>query len=263
MTILRPVTELLGLDVQPSITAWITGSRRSPSAESCIYPVYCSQLISLEHGYGVCDWLLGDISKSPSKSEVQSNISPSNKSPSKNRRQKGEGSGSIHWRTLTRNGKDYPQAYYHWKENGKKRTKYIPKQLLGVIQEAECDSRPVVEILELLGVAPRPSEHTLLGDIQISPSKDKEQLEISPSKKSSSKNRRRKGYGSGSIQWKTITRNGKDYPQAWYHYEFWEKGDRLVKRSKYIPQGLLSKVQKLNVEKAPVREILKLLGVTK
>ncbi|WP_225912734.1 hypothetical protein [Nostoc flagelliforme] len=67
--------------------------------------------------------------------------------PSKNRRRKGEGNGSIHWRTITKNGKDYPQAYYHWQENGKKRTKYIPKKLLGDIQEAEAAKRPVVEIL--------------------------------------------------------------------------------------------------------------------
>ncbi|MBD2535803.1 hypothetical protein H6G97_43210 [Nostoc flagelliforme FACHB-838] len=73
-------------------------------------------------------------------------------SPSKNRRRKGEGNGSIHWRIITKKGKDYPQAYYHWQENGKKRTKYIPKKLLGDIQEAEAAKRPVVEILQMLGV---------------------------------------------------------------------------------------------------------------
>ncbi|WP_242055961.1 hypothetical protein [Nostoc flagelliforme] len=56
-----------------------------------------------------------------------------NNSPSKNRRCKGEGNGSIYWRTITKNGKDYPQAYYHWQENGQKKTKYIPKKLLGDI----------------------------------------------------------------------------------------------------------------------------------
>lgn len=34
MTIPRPLTELLGLDVQPSVTAWITGGQRSPSVAS-------------------------------------------------------------------------------------------------------------------------------------------------------------------------------------------------------------------------------------
>jgi hypothetical protein len=105
---------------------------------------------------------------------MEPNLSPSNKSPCKSRRRKGDGTGSIHWRTLTRNGKDYTQAYYHWKENGRKRTRYIPKQLLRDIQEAEAAKRPVIEILGLLGVTPSLSKNALLGDIQISPSKDEE-----------------------------------------------------------------------------------------
>lgn len=78
-----------------------------------------------------------------------------------------------------------------------------------------------------------------------------------------SKVRRRKGSGSGSIHWKTITKHGRDYPQPWYHYEFWEKGEREVKSTKYIPKKLLPEVKRLDDEKAPVREILKLLGVIK
>ncbi len=62
---------------------------------------------------------------------------------------------------------------------------------------------------------------------------------------SSSKTRRHKGDGSGCIYWRTITKNGKDYQQAYYQYELWEKGvaaahaerDRLIKSSKYIPKG--------------------------
>jgi hypothetical protein len=235
--------------------------RRSPDRWFSACPSCQSQSINLDERRGVCSWLLGDINKSPSKDGIQSNISPSNKSPSKNRRQKGDGNGSIHWRTLIRNGKDYPQAHYHWKENGKKKTKYIPKQLLEDIQEAEAAKRPVTEILGLLGVTQSPSKNALLGDTDISPSKGEEQGEISPSNKSPSKTRRRKGYGSGSIHWKTITRNGKDYPQAWYHYEFWEEGDRLIKSSKYIPKRLLAQVTRLDAQKAPVKEILKLLGV--
>ncbi|WP_242055960.1 hypothetical protein [Nostoc flagelliforme] len=78
----------------------------------------------------------------------------------------------------------------------------------------------------MLGVAISPSN--LLGDKQISPSN--EGLEINPSNDiSPSKMRRNKGEGSGSIHWRTITRNGRDYPQAYYHYEFWSEGDRLVK----------------------------------
>jgi hypothetical protein len=67
--------------------------------------------------------------------------------------------------------------------------------------------------------------------------------------------------GGGSIQWKTITIHGKNYPQPWYHYEFWQGGDRVVKKSKYIPKRLLAKIQELDAHKAPVREILEVLGV--
>ena len=220
--------------------------------------------------------LLGDKENSPSNF-----ISPS-------KRQRGSGNGSIHWRTLNKNGKNYPQAFYHWKENGKKRTKYIPKQLLGVVEEAQKQKRPVIEILELLGLGVSPSEllpdaenngfyyadvahnpDKLLGDKKLDKA---ESIEItrfmdspsnSPSNEiSPSKMRREKGEGSGTIHWRTITKNGKDYPQAYYHYEFWSGGDRLTKSSRYIPKRLLSQVQQLDADKAPVREILQMLGLT-
>jgi hypothetical protein len=261
------------------------------------------------HPPPVSELLLGGIDNSPSKNSEQIEISPSidNPSkkpgqieispsinnPSKKRRNWGEGNGTIHWRTITRGGKDYPQAYYHWQEKGRKKTKYIPKHLLGDIQEAEFKKRPIREILTLLGVVPSPSKNTLLGDIENSPSNDVEQSkippsknspsnnggqseippsknspsnnggqsEIPPSKDSPSKTRRDKGLGSGSIQWKTITLHGKDYPQAWYHYEFWKDGDRLVKKCKYIPKRLLERIEKLEADKAPVREILSVLQV--
>jgi hypothetical protein len=85
---------------------------------------------------------------------------------------------------------------------------------------------------------------------------DKREAEIS-----SRKTRRRKGDGSGCIYWRTVTKKGKDYHEAYYQYEFWSSGDRLVKSTKYIPKRLLAQVQQLNDEKAPVREILKLLRV--
>jgi phage N-6-adenine-methyltransferase len=199
--------------------------------------------------------LLGGIVNSPSKSPSNS-ISPSKK------RAYGEGNGSIYWRTLTKGGKDYPQAYYHWKELGQKRTKYIPKNKLAMVQQAESEKRPVIEILGLLEVLtssslllgdtkPGFSDGELLGDIENSPSNS-----ISPSKR-----RRRKGQGSGSIHWRTITKNGKDYPQAYYHYEVWSQGNRIVKKSKYIPKQLLPFVQELDAAKVPTREILQLLGV--
>ncbi|BAZ71266.1 hypothetical protein NIES4106_60630 (plasmid) [Fischerella sp. NIES-4106] len=272
----RAATQLLAPVAPPSETVSTIGLLKSPCGE------YSTSTPSAPEK-NTSESLLGDIDKSPSNNQEQLQISPSNQSPSK-RRRKGDGSGSIHWRTITKNGKDYPQAYYHWKENGQKKTKYIPKKLLEVIQEAEAAKRPVIEILELLGVGINPSN--LLGDIEISPSNSevlgdmeispsnsellgdikinpsKEALEIDPSNEiSPSKMRRHKGEGSGSIHWRTITKSGKDYPQAYYHYEFWSGGDRLIKSTKYIPKRLLTQVQQMEQEKAPVREILMLLGV--
>jgi phage N-6-adenine-methyltransferase len=197
--------------------------------------------------------LLGDKKNNPSNF-----ISPS-------KRQQGSGNGSIHWRTIIKNGKDYPQAYYHWIEVGKKRTKYIPQHLLGAIQQASLEKRPVIEILELLGVGI--SSQKLLGDKNLDKPKTIETSTFgdNPSNNPSnyispSKNRRDRGEGSGTIHWRTITKNGKDYPQAYYHYEFWNGGDRLTKSSRYIPKRLLPQVQKLDADKAPVREILQVLG---
>ncbi|WP_071192234.1 hypothetical protein [Trichormus sp. NMC-1] len=283
----------------------------------------------------------------PSKNREQLEISPS-----KNRRRKGDGNGFIYWRTITKKGKDYQQAYYHWKENGQKKTRYIPKKLLGDIQEAEAAKLPVQEILLLLGISVTPSNQSpsnLLGDIQLSPSNSDispsnnspsnllgdiqlspsnsgispsnnspsnllgdiqlspsnsgispsnnspsnllgdiplsssnsdispsnnspsnllgdiqlspSNSGISPSNNSPSKMRRHKGEGSGNIHWRTITKKGKDYPQAYYHFEFWTQGDRLVKSSKYIPKRLIHRVEQLEQEKAPVKEILQVLGV--
>ncbi len=73
--------------------------------------------------------------------------SPSTKCSSKTRRKKGEGSGAIFYRTVTRNGRDYQQAYYQWRENGKQRTKYIPKKLLDKVKQAESRKMPDEDIL--------------------------------------------------------------------------------------------------------------------
>jgi hypothetical protein len=71
-----------------------------------------------------------------------------------------------------------------------------------------------------------------------------------------------------------IKRSGKEYKQYWYHWEIWSDGDkpngmaksttatqtlRLTKKSKYIPQKMRSQIEKLNDEKVPVEEILKVL----
>ena len=78
--------------------------------------------------------------------------------------------------------------------------------------------------------------------------------DISPSKNS----RRKKGTGSGSIYWRTVRKNGKEYQQTFYHYELWNKG-RQVKSSVYIPKKMRSQIQKMNDDKAPVEDILEVL----
>ena len=80
--------------------------------------------------------------------------------------------------------------------------------------------------------------------------------DISPSK---IPQRRKKGTGSGYINWRDITKNGKKYQETWYHYELWEQGNRLVKSCAYIPKKMRSQIEKMNAEKVPVEEILKLL----
>lgn len=80
--------------------------------------------------------------------------------------------------------------------------------------------------------------------------------------------RRKQVYGGGYIELLPITRGGKQYKQYWYHYEFWEKENCLVKKSKYIPKRLRTRlcrgakrppVEKINNEKVRVKKILKVL----
>ncbi len=247
-----------------------------------------------------------DLSQTVRKSDK----SPSkNYSPSNTRRKKGEGNGSIYYRTVIRNGKDYQQAYYHWVEGSKKRTKYIPKKLLDRVCEAESKKLPVNHILVLLGeknINPSKSFDTssaeldqinaialcqinpsklespsnssvaenscLLGEIQISPSKSSDTFYVevavkllngsdkSPSKYlSPSKSQRKRGQGSGTVHYRRIKKKGKEYQQAYYHYEFWRGGDRMIKSSEYIPKKMETKIIRMNKEKAPVEQILKVL----
>ena len=83
----------------------------------------------------------------------------------------------------------------------------------------------------------------------------------SADKISSRKTRRHKGDGSGCIYYRTVTKKGKEYCEAYYQYEIWVMGDRLIKSSRYIPKGTLCKVQQMEVEKAPVKEILRVLRI--
>jgi hypothetical protein len=94
-------------------------------------------------------------------------------------------------------------------------------------------------------------------DEKSSVSLDKCSSKLSPP----STKKRKQGYGAGYIECKPIKRSGKEYKQYWYHYEFWDQGDRLIKKSRYIPKRLLARVEKLEASKAPVREILEVLGV--
>ncbi len=198
---------------------------------------------------------------------------PSIKNPRKTRRKKGLGNGSIYYRTSVKNGKEYTDAYYHYTENGKKRTKYIPKSLLDKVKEAESLKLPVADILVLLGGNNKnPRKKSDIPNEAIAETNNNEidsELNYPRKKSPPSTKKRQQGYGGGYVEYKPIKRSGKTYPQYWYHYEFWENGDpagirvaaRLIKSSKYIPKRLLAKVQKLDAQKAPVVQILELLGI--
>ena len=88
-----------------------------------------------------------------------------------------------------------------------------------------------------------------------SPKKCRTDHDLSPCKKS----RRKRGEGSGDIEYRPVKRGLKTYQQLYYHYEIWQSGDRLVKSSKYIPKKLESKIIRMNNEKDPVEKILKVL----
>ena len=207
---------------------------------------------------------------------------PSKNSPTKTRRKKGDGTGYIYRRTITRRGKEYQESYFRYRdESGKLRSKYIPQKLIDKVQEAESQKKPIADILILLGgdeisrgeqfsiceavchgTSFASSFRTLDNGCVRREDKSDELISTSrgeqltpPSKK------RKKGYGTGYIECKPIKRSGKEYQQYWYHYEFWQEGDRTLKKSRYIPKRLLARVEKLEADKAPVKEILVLLGV--
>ena len=75
------------------------------------------------------------------------------------------------------------------------------------------------------------------------------------------KQKRQYGDGNGYIYIRTVIKKGKEYHEAYYHYEFWGNGKRLVKSSKYIPKRLLKQIEQMEAEKVPVTEILDVLGV--
>ncbi len=72
---------------------------------------------------------------------------------------------------MTKNGKEYTDAYYHYVENGKKRTKYIPKSLLDRVCEAESRSLPVTDNLDLKKAI---KIVTPVGEVELYPFEDTE-----------------------------------------------------------------------------------------
>ena len=45
----------------------------------------------------------------------------------------------------------------------------------------------------------------------------------------------------------------------WFDWKIWREGDRLLKKSKYIPKRLVGRVEKMETEKVSVEEILEVL----
>ncbi len=78
-----------------------------------------------------------------------------------------------------------------------------------------------------------------------------------------SKKKRKQGEGTGYIECKPIKRSGKEYQQYWYHYEEWREGDRLLKKSKYIPKRLVNRVEKIEAKKVSVEKVLEVLSTKK
>ena len=217
----------------------------------------------------------------------QETTPPSKIPPTKSRRKRGDGTGYIYRRTITRKGNQYQESYYRYRdESGKLRSKYISQRFLDKVQEAESRKLPVADILVLLGggkisrgelsdssndeFLPRSnSEFIDRGepfssfDGENLPIDDKSDELISLSRGElatpPSKRRRKQGQGTGYIECKSIKHQGKEYKQYWYHYEEWWKGELFIKSSKYIPREKEGKIFRMNNKKAPVEKILKVL----
>lgn len=72
--------------------------------------------------------------------------------------------------------------------------------------------------------------------------------------------KRASGDGTGRITKRIISKNGKDYKQFWYDYQYYQNG-KLIGRSRYISKRLLPQIHALESEKVPVSKILEALGV--
>ncbi|MBE9044884.1 hypothetical protein IQ255_10780, partial [Pleurocapsales cyanobacterium LEGE 10410] len=190
---------------------------------------------------------------------------PSKSSPTRNRRKKGDGTGYIYRRTITRKGKQYQESYFRYRdESGKLKAKYIPQRLLYKVEEAESAKKPIADILVLLGGDEiNRGEQSSTSDNKYVQSESKSDKPISISRGEQvtppSKRKRKQGEGTGYIECKPIKRGGNEYKQYWYHYEEWKEGDRTAKKSRYIPKSRRSQIEKMEAEKVSVKEILKVL----
>ncbi len=137
-------------------------------------------------------------------------VPPVKSPPSKTRRRKGEGTGYIYRRTITRRGNQYQESYYRYRdESGKLRSKYIPQRLLDRVEEAESRSLSVADVLKLQG------------GLEIS----RGEQASPPCTKNLKRAKRQQGYGAGYVECRKVKRGCKLYSQFWYHYEIWKDGD--------------------------------------
>ena len=208
----------------------------------------------------------------PSKNCSSKQSPPCKIPPSKTRRRKGEGTGYIYCRTIIRKGNQYQESYYRYRdESGKLRSKYIPQRLLDRVLQAESRSLSVADVLKLLGGLEisrgEQFSTSAAGNVPSSDESD-ELISLSrgeqaspPCTKNLKRAKRQQGYGAGYIECRKVKRGSKLYSQFWYHYEVWSSGDRLIKKSRYIPKRLVPKVERMNQEKVAVRKILEVLGV--
>ncbi|NJN11535.1 MAG: hypothetical protein HC815_27595 [Richelia sp. RM1_1_1] len=105
------------------------------------------------------------------------------------------------------------------------------------------------------------SEPVLMVNSTVSTDKQEKSESVLMVNSTVSTTRRSRGAGAGRIQMRTITKkSGKQYQQAWYDWQM-SNGGKTISKSTYISKRLLPKVQQLEINKAPVKEILHLLGV--
>ncbi|NJN11956.1 MAG: hypothetical protein HC836_26560 [Richelia sp. RM2_1_2] len=126
----------------------------------------------------------------------------------------------------------------------------------------KADTETVLPVNQTSSTNGKTDIETVLPVEQTSSTNGKTDIEtVLPVEQTSSTKRRSRGNGTGRIHWRTITKkNGKQYQQAWYDWQL-PKG-KTIHKSTYIPKCLLSKVQQLEAQKAPVKKIIKVLGVT-